>query len=201
MSYTDKLDNYQGDCLVFLGRFTLFSDYIKEFAGRQTGSGVDIGCGPKGCNGNYFKSCKSLDACDAEKAVVDSVPKGVYANSYVYKLGSDEQLPYADGSKEFVVCSCMIQHLNSFKELSVAMNEMSRVLAHNGELFLMFKVGTNDTNLTHFNGYYGQERTFRVFEPKFVIDLAKSYGLNVLSDELLLDENWIPYCCITFKKV
>ncbi len=200
MSYKNKITNYQGDCIVLLGRCPKFSDYIKEFANKHKGDGLDVGAGPGGCNSAYLEHCKSLDGCDAEPDVVKSLDKAVYGKSFMYVLGSNDKLPYLDGVKDFVICSCMIQHLNSLKELDVAMNEMSRILKQDGELFLMFKAGTNDTNLTHFNGYYGEERTFRVFEPRFVMDIGGKHGLKVGSNELLMDENWIPYCCLTFRK-
>lgn len=42
---------------------------------------------------------------------------------------------------------------------------MSRVLKKGGNMYLMYKAGTHDSLLTHFNAYYKQERTFRVFAP------------------------------------
>ena len=200
MSYTNKIDNYQGDCEVLLGKYPLFSDYIKDFAKRQVGNGLDIGAGPKGCNGAFFKHCKSLDGCDVNQDVVNSLPIPVYKKTFMYKAGSDDLLPYMDGSKEFVVCSCMIQHLNSFREFNVVMKEISRVLSEGGELFLMFKAGSNDTLLNHFNTHYGEQRSFRVFEPRYVLDLCRRHGLESVSQDILLDENWIPYCCLVFRK-
>lgn len=42
---------------------------------------------------------------------------------------------------------------------------MARVLKKGGSFYLMYKAGAHDTILTHFNSYYQQERSFRVFAP------------------------------------
>ena len=60
----------------------------------------------------------------------------------------------------------------------------------------MFKSGTHNTLLTHFNSYYNEERTFRVFDPSKL----KFQGENV-SEENLLDSNWIPYTKIIYRKL
>jgi len=201
MSYKDKITNYQGDCCILLGNSTMFSDYIKEFAKYQSGDGLDLGAGPGGCNGKYFEHCENLDGCDADEVVVDSLPKDIYTNCFTYSLGSPKKLPYDDASKDFIVCSCVIQHLNSFSELELGLKEMSRVLKMKGRLFLMFKAGTNDTTFTHFNDYYKQQRTFRVFDPANVAAEAGKYNLlTVKPIELLMDDNWVPYCCMVFQK-
>ena len=131
---------------------------------------------------------------------MNSLPKEYYNVCFQYNLGSEEKLLYNDGSLDFIICSCVIQHLNSFDELSSAIKEMTRVLSLKGRLYLMFKAGTNDTDLSHFNSYYQEQRTFRVFHPDNVIDLGKQNNLKVISKENLLDSNWIPYCCIIFQK-
>ena len=201
MSYKNKITNYQGDCPVELGRLKYFSDYIKEFSKRSElvmGQGLDIGAGPGGCNGHLFSN-NVFDGCDLEEDVVNSLPKEYYNTRFIYKLGS-QNLPYDNQSLDFVVCSCVIQHLKSFKELELAVKEMSRVLKTNSLLYLMFKVGSNDTDLTHFNSYYNEQRTFRVFHPDNVVALGNKYNLVIDSQEKLVDSNWIPYCCLIFKK-
>lgn len=200
MSYKNKLLNYQGDCPVLLGRLSMFSEYVKEFAQRQVGDGLDIGAGPKGPNSEYFKHVTNLDGCDADDQVVQSLPYITYKQRFVYRLGTTQLLPYDHACKDFIICSCMIQHLNSFHELEIAMKDMSNVLKLGGELFLIFKAGTNDSELTHFNQYYQEQRTFRVFHPDQVMELANKYQLTVVTLDTLLDNNWIPYCSIIFTK-
>lgn len=202
MSYKNKLLNYQGDCGIEIGdtRYQNFSDYIKQFSQRHvTGYGIDIGAGPGGCNSKFFEYC-ALDGCDADPSVVETLPNEWYRNKFVYSLGKNEKLGYANATIDFVVCSCVIQHLNSFEELETGVQEISRVLKKEGELFMMFKAGTNDSLLTHFNGYYQETRTFRVFEPKMVEALCKKYGLHTVSIEKFVDDNWIPYCCMVLIK-
>ena len=196
--YKNIIQNYQGDCAVLLGKYKMFSDYIKEFAKKQKGNGLDIGAGPQGYNSKYFRHCNRLDGCDAEQAVLDSLSRD-YTNKFLCFFGSDK-LPYQDSTQDFIICSCMIQHLNSFKELEFGISEICRILKPNGQFYLMFKAGTNDTILEHTNGYYGLRRSFRVFDPEIIIDLCKRNNLTVLTKELLLDDNWIPYCCLTFSK-
>lgn len=199
--YKNKLSNYQGDCGIEIGTYKNFSDYIKAFSNQQSESmGIDIGAGPGGCNSKYFEKCASLDGCDADPNVVETLPTSRYTNRFIYALGQTEKLPYANDTFDFVICSCVIQHLNSFEELENGIEEISRVLQQGGQLFLMFKAGTNNTILTHFNKYYQETRSFRVFEPGPVEELCKKYKLSVMNIEKLVDENWIPYCCMTLIK-
>lgn len=65
----------------------------------------------------------------------------------------------------------------------------------------MFKAGTNDTDLTHFNKYYKEIRTFRVFHPKNIKELCRKFNLFVVQEDNLLDENYIPYVLLIFQKL
>jgi SAM-dependent methyltransferase len=201
MSYQNKITNYQGDCSVLLGSHQLFSDYIKEFSDRSGfGKGLDIGAGPQGPNGKFFTKCLQLDGCDADPLVVHSLPK-TYSKRFQYSLGKNELLPYQDQSLDFIICSCVIQHLSSFEELKNGIKEIYRVLKKGGSFYLMFKSGTNDTELTHTNEYYGEVRTFRVFSPSAILKLGQEVGFIPTYSDKLLDDNWIPYCCNTFEKL
>lgn len=197
MSYIDKIGNYQGDCKVILGRNPLFSDYIREFSKIAKGHGIDCGSGPLGVNGKFFKHCY-LDGCDIEEKVVNSLGNE-YKEKFRYTLGKDT-LPYGENCLDFVICSCVIQHLNNLEELNYGLLDINRVLKKNGYLYLMFKIGTNNTILTHFNEYYKEERSFRVFSKDYIINmLVDSFFL--LTSEYLLDENCIPYCLCIFSKI
>ena len=195
MSYTDKIGCYQADCKIILGRREMFSDYIKEFAEEleERSCGVDLGSGPGGPNGKYFSHCV-LDGCDADSNVVDSLGSE-YRQTFTYQLGSDKRLPYEDGELDFVVCSCVIQHLSCESELNSAFREIERVLRTGGKFYLNFKTGTHDTDLKHFNSYYNEERTFRVFDSDKL-----SFSGKILDKEFLLDDNFIPYAKIVYKK-
>ena len=200
MSYTNKINNYQGDCKILLGKYPMFSDYVKNFSiTRRIGSyGLDLGTGPGGCNGSFF-TLTTIDGCDAEKEVLKSLSTYIYNKIFYFVLGKD-QLPYINNSLDYIVCSCVIQHLNNFSELEHGLNEIFRVLKTGGNLFLMFKVGSNDTLLTHFNSYYSEERSFRVFSQEAIKKLSESLGFKQTSCDYLLDENHIPYCCNVFVK-
>ena len=200
MSYKDKIETYQSDCDILLGRLKKFSEYIKEFATAigiiyNNSLGLDLGAGPGGCNADFF-TLSTLDGCDQEQEVVNSLPKGLYNKTFAFSLGKD-QLPYSNNSLDFIVCSCVIQHLNSFQELIQGLGEIYRVLKPNGYLYLMYKVGTNDTILTHHNSYYDEDRSFRVFSPSAV---HKCTELTLLRSEYLLDDNYIPYNLDIYQK-
>jgi SAM-dependent methyltransferase len=199
MSYKDKLSNYQWDCLVEIGKYEKFSEYIANFSSTVSGKGVDIGSGPGGHNGKFFSHCEKIDGCDADIDVVKTLSPNIYDTTYQYFLGQQD-LPYSNLSLDFVVCSCVIQHLNSFDELSKGVEEISRVLKSEGKFYLMFKAGTNDTTLTHFNNYYRQKRKFRVYSPENIVNLCQTNNLTLMSSEKLVDDNWIPYCCLIFIK-
>ncbi len=197
MSYSNKIGCYQGDCGVLLGKYPKFSDYVKEFSRNQLGEGLDLGCGPGACNGKFFQSC-TLDGCDADESVVDSAPED-YQDCFVFKLGEDS-LPYNDETKDFIILSCVIQHLNSYDELVTGLADVARIIKPTGQLFLMFKAGVNDTLLTHYNEVYNEIREFRVFHPDNMQELVKNINLRVMSCETLLDDNWIPYSCMVLEK-
>jgi len=196
MSYSNKIGIYQGDCEVLLGKYKKFSYYINSFSQNVKGHGLDLGAGPGGCNFRFFKHCL-LDGCDVEEEVVNSLT--TYPHSFQYKLGSDEKLPY-DNNLDFIVCSCVIQHLNSSSELEKGIQEIFRSLKKDGLFYLMFKSGTNDTLFTHFNDYYKEERSFRVFHPTNITNLCNNIGFKLKEKEILLDDNWIPYTLLIFIK-
>lgn len=110
--YKQNVSSYQGDCPCFLGKHSMFSNYIQDFAKGKTGHGLDVGAGPQGCNSKFFEDCESIDGCDSLQEVVDSFPEK-YNKKFVYFLGKEEPLPFENESKDFVFCSCVIQHLNS----------------------------------------------------------------------------------------
>lgn len=192
MSYQDKIHNYQGDCKIIVGDYEMFSDYIKSFVKYCIGHGLDIGAGPGGCNSAYFAH-RHLDGCDADSSVVKSLK--TYSNTFEFVLGQ-QILPYLDNSLDYIICSCVIQHLKNYAELMQAIGEISRVLKPDGEFYLMFKVGTNDTDLVHTNSYYNEQRTFRVFHPNNVTELLEKNKFTIRTIKHLLDDNYIPYCCI-----
>ncbi len=211
MSYTNKLNNYQADCKVLLSNKIQserdkhnFSDYVKNFSETvqklplELRHGLDLGIGPGSPNGKYFTNCK-LDGCDVDYDVLDSIT-GDYCQSFMYKLGSSETLPYTEESLDFLICSCVIQHLNSAEELEISLREIFRVLRKTGMFYLMFKCGTHDTVLTHTNSYYREERSFRVFSPEVVQKSLERLGFLISESEILMDDNWIPYCCIVAVK-
>ena len=140
-----------------------------------------------------------MDGCDADEDVVNSFPKENYQKTFPFRLGT-QKLPYEDGAKDFVICSCVIQHLDSFAQLEEGLKEIARVIKSGGTFFLLFKSGNNDTLLTRFNGHYKEQRTFRVYHPDDVTELLNKLGLEVEEKELYVDNNWIPYTQLILRK-
>ena len=198
--YKNKIENYQGDCEVLLGKYSQFSDYISNFAKSidENSLVLDLGTGPQGCNSKFFKHC-ILHGCDVETDVLASLDKENYKNTFLFKLGHSE-LPYSYNYLDCIVCSCVIQHLNSLEELNYGIENIGQVLKAKGKFYLMFKAGNNNTLLTHYNTYYGEERTFRVFDPDYISSFSKKHNLQEMNREILLDSNWIPYCLLIFEK-
>jgi len=194
-NYDDKIKIYQGDSKILLGRLSMFSDYIREFANGKTGHGIDIGAGPGGCNGKYFTNCNSLDGCDANESVVQSL-SDTYDQKFHYVIGYD----VLEKTYDFIVCSCVIQHLNNVDELIFGLTDMYEGLNEGGELYLMFKAGCHNTLLTHYNSYYNETRTFRVFDPEVMSEILTKIGFTVKTEEKLMDEHWIPYSCMIMVK-
>ena len=83
----------------------------------------------------------------------------------MFELGKDE-FPIPSESKDFALCSCVIQHLPNEEALCKGIGEIARILKKGANFLLCYKTGAHDTFLTHFNSYYKYERTFRVFDPE-----------------------------------
>lgn len=55
---------YFADCPNMYGRYSEFSEYIREYGSRVEGHGLDLGAGPDGPNAQFFVKCSQLDGCD-----------------------------------------------------------------------------------------------------------------------------------------
>ena len=114
--YDDKIENYEANNKCAIGRLQNFDEYILQFVQNIEGDGIDVGTGPKGYYGRHFKKATNIDGCDSEESVVNSLPPD-YNKKFIYFLGGDEPLPFADESKDFALCSCVIQHLSGEEAL------------------------------------------------------------------------------------
>mgnify|MGYP003692140459 CR=1 FL=1 len=116
-------------------------------------------------------------------------------------MGSDEALPYQENTLDFVINSCVIQHLHSFDEVCKAFKEIQRVLKKGGEFFLVFKCGNHDSEITHFNPHYGYNRTFRVYDHGKVKDYLESIGFEIKQEDKAVDQLYLPYSFFVVKKL
>ena len=117
------------------GRFNELEHYLADYAKGVKGHGLDIGPGPYGQSAKHFTMVDRLDGCDIEEEILNSLPPK-YEKKFYYKLGSTEQMPYKDGELDFVVCSCVVHHLEGMEEFRRGMEEILRVLKKGGTLFL-----------------------------------------------------------------
>ena len=86
MSYSNKIEVYESNCPMYLGKEKNFIDYQIEFTKAQTGDGLDLGAGPNGPIAKLFTSCASIDGCDSEKCIYESLPER-YSKRFLYFMG------------------------------------------------------------------------------------------------------------------
>ena len=75
-----------------------------------------------------------------------------------------------------MACLCVVHHLEGMKEFQRGMEETLRVLKKGGSLFLLYKVGVNDTLLTSYHQFLKQYLVMRVFDPREVNQMMARIG-------------------------
>lgn len=94
----------------------------------------------------------------------------------------------------------MIQHLDSWEEVSKALEDIHRVLKVGGQFLLIYKCGNHDSVFTHYNPHYGYERTFRVFHPEIVKEKLTQTGFVVTKEDKGVDHLFVCYHFLTLEK-
>ena len=139
--------------------------------------GLDAGCGP-GARDVYDYWSRGYDIVG-----VDALEESIEVTRMLHPEIADrvsvadlrEPLPFKDDSFDFVLSNSVIQHIDTESTFDVTVPEMARVLRRGGVLQFMFKVGSGVE--TVFDKDYGDDRSFRLYDPDEIIE--RLAGLNV----------------------
>jgi ubiquinone/menaquinone biosynthesis C-methylase UbiE len=159
--------NHDG-ALYLMNSATSFKDihdeYIKKLDGNK---GLDVGCGPGALWTKYYRGKGFI------MTPVDKNDQVVYAeNAYLYC--APEALSFREYEFDFAICSCMVQHLDSWEHTKVMLEEIHRVIRPSGAFIFIFKEGHHDTLVTLTDNKYTSERTFRVYDLKEVLKFLEN---------------------------
>jgi SAM-dependent methyltransferase len=99
--------------------------------------------------------------------ICDAVDYAVFLkNDAFFQYTIPNPLPLPENSRDFILNSAVIQHLNNFQEVQGLIQEVHRVLKPGGIFCLSFKEGYHETNTTVYDLRWKRYRTFLVFDRK-----------------------------------
>ena len=103
---------------------------------------------------------------------------------------ADMRLPlsFPDESFDFVICSAVIQHIESSLVWDVTLPELARVLRQSGVLQLMFKNGQG--TLTVYDRDYGAERSFQLYDEREILQALGERGLDLVEAAFTQPVRW-----------
>jgi SAM-dependent methyltransferase len=133
----------------------------RRFPGKHEGSVLDLGAGARPYAPLYDSHFDSSTAVD--------VPESVHDIREVDVLASADDLPFADGSFDCVICTEMLEHC---REPRAVMAEIARVLKAGGSAFVTtpFLLSLHEMPHDYFR-----------YTPSALQDLAAQAGLSVAS--------------------
>ena len=184
----------QNEEIQVISDITSFKNMHDVFIGQLDGKkGIIVGCGPHAFWTVYYRKhnfiMTPLDSCDGvvfQEDVVHYVAPGV--------------IPFREWEFDFAICSCIVQHLESWNEAMETINEIARVVRNFGNFLFIFKEGVHDTLVTMADDMYGnRERTFRVYDSDKVIKYLEEQW--VISDvKKAIDKKRRLHCFIYARR-
>jgi len=89
-----------------------------------------------------------------------------------------ETLKYKNNTFDFVLCNCVIQHIQPEIVRDVSLTELVRVLKPGGILQFMFKSGTGFVSV--FDPEYNINRDFYLYESKWICDILAKHNMSII---------------------
>ena len=162
------------------GDMDLLKRIVKLAPGRR---GLDAGCGAGA------RDVHLLNAWGYQAYGVDAVEENVSLAKSLHPEIADliqvvdlrEPLPFADASFDFVTCNAVIQHMAPQTTEQTTLPELARVLAPDGVLQLMFKVGSGVVTVG--DKAYGSQsvaRTFQLYSEYRLLEVLKELGCTLV---------------------
>ena len=158
------------------GDMDLLKRIVKLAPGRR---GLDAGCGAGARDVHLLNSWGyevfGVDAVDENVSLAKDLHPEIADLIQVADLR--EPLPFDDASFDFITCNAVIQHLAPDITEQITLPELARVLAPDGVLQLMFKVGFGVVTVED-NAYGSQSvaRTFQLYREHRLLKVLKELG-------------------------
>ena len=162
------------------GDMDLLKRIVKLAPGRR---GLDAGCGAGARDVHLLNSwgykAYGVDAVKENISLARSLHPEIADLIQVSDLR--EPLPFDDASFDFVTCNAVIQHLDPETTEHTMLPEIARVLAPDGVLQLMFKLGFGVVTVE--DKAYGSEsvaRMFQLYSEHRLLEVLKELGCTLV---------------------
>ena len=168
---------------------------------------LDLSCGSGDISSLILKNSSFCDLhlADPNVSMIDLAKKRFKSFNLDYHVACAEELPFLDGTFDFVVCSFGVRN---FSNLSCGIGEISRVLKKGGGFFcLEFFYDSCGVVFSTFYQMYlkhviplegsivtGDRRSYEYFAESIRSFLTKDDFVKLLSDNLLCCEHRLDFC-------
>ena len=142
-------------------------DLLRRVSGLAPGTlELDAGCAAGARDVHLLHTwgfdVSGIDAVDQNIILGKKLHPEIADKLQVADLG--KALPFDDAAFDFVMCNAVIQHLPAETTEGITLPDLTRVLAPDGVLQLMFKIGSGVvTILDSTYGFDSVERTFQLY--------------------------------------
>ncbi len=164
-------------CYKFIGRYELLLGNTKDKIV------VDVGSGPKGGILPTLK-CKEKIAIDSLFSKYEFLGWVYSKQDFIPIISAAEKIPLLNDYADIVFCMNALDHM---KNPSIAFIEMSRILKHNGRLFLSVNLRKEED----------RSKCHKIcLNREFLIEMFKENGMKLLHEHIEEIEGHLP--AITF---
>ena len=174
---------------------------------HQGAKGLDAGCGPGARDVDIYQQRGfDLFGIDAVEANIELGRKlKPHIANKLECVDISQPLGYQDQDFDFVLCNCVIQHIQPETVIHTTLAEFARILRPGGILQLMFKTGEGETIVK--DPEYNVDRHFHLYQPEFIVERLADLGLHVLPDDEefggvihFVDPKPMPHCVLFAQK-
>ena len=188
-------------------------DLLNRVAELASGNrGLDAGCGAGARDVHLFHTW-GYDVYG-----IDAVEENINLGKILHPEIADklrvadlrEPLPFETASFDFVLCNAVIQHLPPETTESTTIPELTRLLAPNGILQLMFKIGSGVVTVSdRAYGVDSVDRSFQLYDEHRLLKILEDCGCALVeaveSEDLggmlyFSDPKPMGYCAFWVKK-
>ena len=145
--------------------------------------GLDAGCGAGARDVHLLHTwgfdVSGIDAVDENIILGKKLHPEIADKLQVADLG--KPLAFDDAAFDFVMCNAVIQHLPTETTERITLPELTRVLAPDGVLQLMFKIGSGVvTILDSTYGFDSVERSFQLYDEHRILKVLEDLGCSLV---------------------